>query len=255
MHSFKVDFTDDEIKILKKYNLTISNNERNYVYTYYNKDSIYDWGVPTVFQCHDFAWKGSSWKALLYDFSFWYSQLNPSSDDLLNMKSSFSKQGIFSKIQKTNYIGPLNHGLYINGNHTSNHMWWTIVDLISYLNDDFKSNTFLYVHYPSAVEPKEIVNLIWSKEIKMFQSYLNNLGYSTEKVSEYIENVKKLNTIYRKITPNYYLFIVDREYDLYNAVSRIKKSELFLMKQNIYTLTLNNIIDFKKEIYYDDFFL
>ena len=252
MNSFRVTFTQDEVEIFKKHELIILNNERNYKYSYYKRKHIFDWGVPTKFRCYDFYWEGKSWKNLLIEFALWYISLGFNVETLTNIKSSFSKQYIFSYSNKTNHYGPLNNGLFINGNRSSTHIWWTLTDLIDNLDEKHKTNTVLLVHYPSAIEPKEIIKIIWDKETKMFINYLISLGYSETIAYEYLDNVKRLNNIYRKVTPNYYFFVIDRKIDLFNAVSKIKKNELFMIKEKNFTLTIENVIEFKKEIFYED---
>ena len=130
-------------------------------------------------------------------------------------------------------------------------MWWQILELLKNLSDETKDSAFVKIHYPSAVEPEEIIKFIWKKEIDAFKKFIvdKKLGES-EKI---IESVKKLNTIYRKRYPNWYLFLIDDMQDMSNAFSRIRKMQSFLKNTKEFNSTLGYIIDFKKLLDYDDF--
>lgn len=255
--SFKVEFNLEEKIILSKYNIVFLNNERKYIYYDYSK-FIYEYGVPTFFSCDDFLWNGNDWKSLLEEFANWFIvKTNYNKDVFLKMKLSSNNKSIFTIIKESNCYGPLVNATYIRGNPTSAmQVWRKILDLVSFLSDDIKKNIKVYIHYPSAVEPEKVFTLIWKKEIKMFRNYLSELGYKSEAIEKQINIIKILNSVYKKISPNYYFFIIDRKQDLSNALSRIKKSHNLL---NHYQLNYNqifpiieNIVDFKKELYYEN---
>jgi 5-methylcytosine-specific restriction protein B len=255
--NYKVEFASEENKLLKKNMIIIENNERNYVFTQSDRQErrIGGGGVPNNFQCLDFVWKGSSWKSLMADFTCWYLSLNKlTKEQYIEQKSSFSKQSIFSTTRKTNYLGPFMHGLYINGNHTALHMWWQILDLVNLLDNENKKSTMVRIHYPSAIEPKEIIEMLWKKEIGLFRRYLADLECSSEETRVLIEQVKSLNSIYRKDAPNYYFFLIDRKQDFSNAVSKIKNMSLFQKSETEYLESLKKIIDFRRKLVYDDFY-
>ncbi len=159
-------------------------------------------------------------------------------EKLLEIKLSFSNE------MKTNYIGPFKNNLYVNGNHSGTHMWWQIIELIGLLNREIDSDANLFIHYPSFVEPPDIVTLIWKKEINLFKKYLSDIGYKSDVIEKFVNCAKKINTLYKSITPNYLFFTQDRLSDVYNSISRLKQRYNYLFK--------DNFLDFKKEIFYED---
>jgi hypothetical protein len=250
-----VKFDYSEIKILEKYNVDFMNNERLYVYFNDNKQFVLSGGSIARFECDDFNWKGSSWKKLLEDFSNWFiKKSGKSTDDLLLIRFSSNGKPIFSKTKESNCYGPLINNLFVHGNpSTSNLVWRKILDLVNLLPGNFKTECKGYVHYPSALEPEEIYKLIWRKELRLFKDYLHSLKYSLLNVEKQVETVQYLNTKYRKISPSYYFFIIDRKADLYNAIYKLKLKTNELDYGKLLPV-IENIVSFKKDIYYEDAF-
>lgn len=252
---FNIRFSHDEKISLEKYGLIIENNERNYLYTTKDRKSnlVNGGGTPTYFKCIHFEWTGSSWKQLMIDFTRWIiEKLNFTEEELLHIKSNWSNQTVFSKYERTNYLGPFKYGLYINGNHTATHMWWQILDLADLLDNEQKNHTCVHVHYPSAIEPDEIIKLIWKKEIQNYKKYLFRQKMSANKILESIEVIKVINRIYRKEMPNYYFSNIDRKQDISNALSRLKRMDEYVRESSKLSEHLGLFVEFKKQIKYEN---
>ncbi len=254
--SYDIFYDTNDILVMDKYNLVIKSNERNYLYKF--RDRKVNWinsgGTPTFFKCLDFEWNGSSWKSLMTDFTEWIiDKLGYLDDGFINIKSSWSKQMVFSRDKKTNYLGPFKYDLYINGNHTALHMWWQILDLVELLPNDEKIDTYVLVHYPSALEPREISKMIWKKEIISYKQFLLDRDFSNDQIHHAIESVKRINVIYKNDTPNYYFSNIDRKQDMSNALSRMKRMDVYLKESHQLGTYLDLFVDFKKQLKYSDY--
>lgn len=255
MNYFKVMFSDDEIKILENHNILIINNSRYYIFT--EKDSIPIHGVPHYYRVEDFEYIGTSWKSLLLEFGNWFIKHDFNIVDYVDIKSRFNKV-IFSKTMETNFVGPLDNGLFIN-NNLGVLAWQQIIDLLSYLNIDNKE--VIVIHFPFQRENHDIGKLIWIKEVNLFYRYLLALGYSKENAMMHIENLKMLCKIYREgkkrhsswygttFVTNPYILTADSQQYLSNAISQIKRFEGY---KDEYIPTINNVLDFKKDLYYEN---
>ena len=253
MVSFNITFTDDEKEILRKHRLVINENVRLYAPFVSYENLINEGSSPRFFECLDFDWSGTSWKDLLSEFSAWFCQQGFTRSELLSMNPFFSRVPIFSAEKKTNHYGPFTYGVYFNANRTSLHYWWVMIHMLEQLPHEYKDSTLLLVHYPSALEPPEVTRILWSKEIRVFRDFIRGLGYSPEKVGEYVENIKKLNAVYKEIAPNYYFFLQDIQSDIVNSISRIRKHRSFKYDLENLSLTIDKFKDFKSEVYYSDF--
>lgn len=254
--NFSIKFNNEEKQILQKYCMVIDNGERSYIYRLTNRDLnwVKSGGVPSYFSCLDFIWSGTSWKSLMTDFIVWYTLKSGfSNDKYLEIQSSWSKQSIFSEEFRINYLGPFKNKLYVNGNHTSLHMWWLILDLVDMLVDPGRLETYVLVHYPTALEPKEVSELIWRKEVTLFKEYLSDQDYSEQQIRVMVENLKRINTIFKKVAPSYFFTHIDRRKVLYNAISKIKKTRRYIAKEFEYRETLEKFVDFKKKLNYDNY--
>lgn len=246
-------FSKEEEKILVKNRLVIQNNERNYVFTGNDDFIILDTGTPTFFSCQDFSSSSRSWSHLLTSFTDWFlEKTNLSTDELLKINFDSNDKPIFFEKQQTNCYGPLKNGLYVNGNPTSaNLVWKKILFLAGLISEDTRKSCIVYIHYPGRIEPKEITDLIWIKEMTAFSKHLTLMGYNYASVKKQLENVKILNSKYRQIRPNYIFFTIDRPTDFSNALSILRRQ---IPKDFIpeFIPLLNNIAGFRKEVVYED---
>lgn len=250
---YKVSFSDKDTQILNQNNTIINNNYRSYVHYGSNrKHRVKSSGIPTYFECKDFKWEGSSWKTLMSDFADWFlTKTKFNYEEIVKLRTQFSNQEVFSYINKTNFLGPFKNQLFINGNHTSLHMWWQMLELLNTLDKEYAKDAYVIVRYPSAVEPKENIQIFWYHEIKLFQIYLKKENINNPK--KYLDGIKVFNTIYRKRYPNHYLFLIDNKQDMVIAVSRLRKFEFFQKNEKIYSEVLSTMLDFKKKLIYPDF--
>jgi len=255
MNYFKVVFKSEEIKLLLSHNILINNNLRYYLFD--ERDVISIHGVPHQYMFEDFEYKGTSWKSLLISFGNWFIQKVDEVSNYIHLKNRFQK-AIFSMVAETNFAGPLENGLYINNNLGVN-SWQQIIDLLHFLKIENKG--IIVVHYPFQRENEEIGKLFWIKEVNMFYRYLLGLGYSKETALKHIDNVKKLSMIYKEgkksissrygsiYVSNPFFITADSKQDLSNAISQIKTFKGF---KEEYLTTIDNIMDFKDEMYYED---
>lgn len=253
MRSFRVTFSEDEEETLKKNSIRFNKNERNYLYYGSKRKIIKDFGVPMELDSEDFKWFGSSWKKLFEDFCNHFITIIPDFKVLLTMNPDFSNKKIFLREKITNSIGPLSNGLFIDGNRSPTHIWWSIIYLSELITSDYANSLILYVHYPSAIEPKEIIDIIWKKEIITLHNYLNAYGYNREKIDSVINSVRNLNKIYREKTKNYVFYLIDRKQDLSNAISYIKKTNLYQQNARDFDICFEHITTIKSELLYPDF--
>jgi len=257
MNIFKIEFEPQEKLILKKYKMLIKNNERLYLFD--SNDNIPVYGTPRKYDVHNFHYEGNSWKSLIFEFGNWFldQTRSLSISDYLEINKGFIKS-IFSINQEINYIGPLNNGLFIN-NNLGVFAWNMIIYLLDYLNINDKG--IVYIHFPFSREYKEVATLIWIREVKLFYRYLRGLGYSENSAKVHIENLKKMVLLYYNnnsvglsytnsmdIT-NAYFPIIDNRLFLSTVISKLKKYQGYTSS---YHATLDNLVTFKKEIYYED---
>ena len=106
MNIFRVDFTNEEIDILCKYNVIIKGNERNYIYR--ENDFIPEYAVPVYYEIYDFSFTGTSWLTLIEEFSEWFIYNKTDSLDLLSLKNRNNKN-IFSNVKRPGFSGPLSN--------------------------------------------------------------------------------------------------------------------------------------------------
>ncbi|HHX69420.1 MAG TPA: hypothetical protein GX708_15420 [Gallicola sp.] len=251
--TFYVEFTEEERKILKKHNIVIINNERNYIITSKDDVNINISGSPTKFKCGDFTWEGLFWKDLLISFAtFVVSNTNLTEEELLKVNFESNDKNIFSKRKKSNHYYLKTAKIYINGNPTiGNLVWKKIIQLSILLKKELQDYCEVYIHYDSAQEPREVIQVIWNKEIRMFLRYLQRLRYNKEEVLRQGKMVSKLNSVYRKLSPNTYFFLIDRKEIMSRAISRLK-STMSIEEYKPYASLIENISNFKKELYYSE---
>lgn len=254
--SYDIFYDINDVLVMDKHNLVIKSNERNYVYKF--RDRKVNWinsgGTPTFFKCLDFEWNGNSWKSLMTEFTEWtIDKLGYLDDGFINIKSSWSKQMVFSRDKKTNYIGPFKYDLYINGNHTALHMWWQILDLVELFPNEGKLDTYVLVHYPSALEPREISKMIWKKEIINYRQFLLDRNFNNDQIHHAIEAIKRVNILYKNDTPNYFFSNIDRKQDISNALSRMKKMDVYMKESHQLGAYLDLFVEFKKQLKYADY--
>lgn len=252
MNYFNVIFPKEDIEVLKENNIIIKNNERFYIFD--EHDFIPKYGVPVYYKIEDFFFNGTSWKDLIFGFGNWLIK-KIDITKYININNRFGKN-IFSKTKEINFIGPLENGLYIN-NNLGVKLWQQICDLLDLIGIENKGNIF--IHYPFHRESEEIGKLLWKKEVKLFYRYLLGLGYNKDDAMNHIENLKKLCSIFKDGTKkhiyldlfeyvtNPFILTVDSRQDLANLISKIKKFKLY---KDEYYSTLENIVDFKNELYY-----
>lgn len=253
--TYSINFNSIEKEILKKYNLEIKSNKRNYIYHYSDKGkkTIYGGGKPRYFKCMEFEWEGNNWNDLLLSFTKWIlKKIVLSENDFLNIKFNWTNQEIFSRTKRTNFIGPFENDLYLNANHTAVHIWWQILGLADLLTDLDIENTYLKVYYPSRVEPKEISEIIWRKEINSFIKFLTDQNHSEIEIKNSIQALKKVNTIYKIFAPNYIFSNINGIKELNKAFSRLQRLESY--KNEYFDLHPHIIefVKFKKVLLYND---
>jgi hypothetical protein len=257
MNYFKVIFNSEQKKILEENNILINKNERFYLFD--ETKSIPAHGVPRRYDVDDFKYEGTSWKTLLIDFGNWFIQKRECNYNYVDIKNRFQKK-IFSIEMETNFAGPLDNGLYINNNLGVNSWQQIIIDLLTIIN--IKDKGVIVVHYPFQRERVEIGKMFWLKEANMFYRYLLGLGYSKEMALNHIDILKKLCLIYKEgkkiinswyggatYVSNSYFLTADSKHDLSNAISKIKTLSGYIDE---YQSTIENIIDFKNELYFED---
>lgn len=255
MNIFRVDFTNEEIDILCKYNVIIKGNERNYIYR--ENDFIPEYAVPVYYEIYDFSFTGTSWLTLIEEFSEWFIYNKTDSLDLLSLKNRNNKN-IFSNVKRPGFSGPLSNGMYIVSNYGVR-SWQLIIDMLNHIN--IKNKGHIIVRFPFHREYTEIGNLIWKKELKIFFKYLRLLGYSKERALTHLEVLLTLSKAYKKhkrkvdslgfvldIT-NPYILTVNSKYELSNMISTIKRFSEFKKE---YIPIIENMIDFKNELYYKE---
>jgi hypothetical protein len=255
MNYFKVVFNSEEKQLLFKHNILINNNLRYYLFD--EREDIPVHGVPHQYIVENFEYKGTSWKSLLISFGNWFIKKCDDVSDYIYLKNRFQK-AIFSRVAETNFAGPLENGLYIN-NNLGVKSWQQIIDLLNFL--DIQNKGIVVVHYPFQRENEEIGKLFWKKEINLFYRYLLGLGYSKELALKHIFNVKKLSVIYKEgkksisswygvmDVSNPFFITADSKQDLSNAISQIKG---FKGYKEEFSTTIENIMDFKDEMYYEN---
>ena len=145
---------------------------------------------------------------------------NPKTDDyLLNIKYSWSKTEVFSKIKRTNYT-PF-RDLYLNTNHTSTHALMSIQCLLRAYGVDPKECYLLINRHPIA-EPADVREYIIDREKRGFSKSLLARRFSFTRVSKILSNFDVMNKLLAKTCPNFdnfYLF--DDYYYFTNYKSKV----------------------------------
>lgn len=248
-----ITFNSDEEKIFAENRLVIENNERNYIFTGTDDSIILENGNPTFFACEGFTSFARSWKELLTLFADWFLEnTNLTNEELLYTNFVSNGKPVFLSERQSNCYGPLKRGLYVNGNPTSaNLVWKKILFLAEMISIETKESCLIYIHYPSMIEPKDVTNIIWVKEMTAFTKHLMFMGYNNSSIKKQIENVKILNSKFRQNRPNYIFFIIDRPVDFSNALSLLRRQipKSFIPE---YFPLIENIISFRKEIVYEN---
>lgn len=252
MTVFYAVFSNQEKKVLQKYNVIIKNNKRYYIFQ--ENAFIPMFAAPAYYKILDFAYIGTNWVDLFTNFVEWIISKHPD-EDFKNFRSRGDKL-IFSTTTKPGFTGPLSNGLYL-GNNYGVKTWLFITDILVRLRV-FEHSTIV-VTFPFHREYPEIGELFWRKEVVSFYKYLRLLGYSDDRAKTHTGNLRKLNELYRQEKrrvdaagfiydiSNPYILTVDDRQTMSNTFSLLKRKRQFLKK---YITTLNHVAEFKKELHY-----
>lgn len=253
MNYFDVRFSEEEIRLLKHKKIMILENQRYYIYD--KNDYIPRFSTPFFFRFHDFHYQGKNWTDLIFSFGNWYTKKFDYLDNIIFLENSFD-QRIFSANKDINYIGPLASGYFINNKLGSN-TWIQIIDMLKHVG--YSDGEIIFIQYPFQREDSKITEMINKKEQSLFYRYLIGLGYNLNDVKKHIENLIELNWIYNKVKyketknnqpiTNNKIITACNKAELSNAFSHIRLSKYF--KEEFYS-TIENLSDFKSEIYYEN---
>ncbi len=194
----------------------------------------------------------NSWGNLLCRVSNLLLKLYPEYiEKITDFRCPWTKAVMFSLEQKTNYK-PIEHGLFLNCNHTALHSCWFLQDLLDYFKIDKGSIHFL-IHRPCSAEPKNVKEYI-EKRFKngLIDFICSRHNKSKEYAQKVIGNIEKyLNPMLAKISKSYTnFFLFDDNATLYNYVKKVR--EAIAQKLNFEEkakMVLNKYLDYLVEYY------
>lgn len=135
--------------IYEKYKIHVINGRRYYEYNVDEKLPLLDYTIPYYFKYNDIEIYDRRWTMMALKIVQELDKRNPKTDDyLLNIKYSWSKTEVFSKIKRTNYT-PF-RDLYLNTNHDSMHALMSIQCLLRAYDVDPKECYLLINRHPIA---------------------------------------------------------------------------------------------------------
>lgn len=166
----------------------------------------------------------TSWVEMIKEVASVLLEINPKSiEELKEFRTDWSKQCYFSEVKKTNYR-EINDGLFVNCNHTALHSCWLIQDLLDFFEID-KANVIMYIHRPSAAEPKDVRAFLLEKRLTKFKEYLfSKYSKTDEQCDKTINNINKYLTPFLTKTSKSYnnMFLFDDYLTMYNYCDKMK---------------------------------
>lgn len=234
--------------IYEKYKIHVINGRRYYEYNVDEKLPLLDNTIPYYFKYNDIEIYDNRWTMMALKIIQELDKRNPKTDDyLLNIKYSWSKTEVFSKIKRTNYTPFRN--LYLNTNHTSTHALMSIQCLLRAYDVDPKECYLLINRHPIA-EPADVREYIINRERRGFSKSLLARRFSFLKVSKILSNFDVVNKLLAKTSPNFDNFYLFNDYYYFTNY----KSKVIEKANLVYQDKPKNIVLVKKYLdYYDDY--
>lgn len=213
-------------------NVVFSGKKRYYIEDLTERDYNLENTTPYQIEILDNPIEAHSWGAMLCQIANLLLKLFPDYlSNIMEFKCGWSKAAMFSKEAKTNYKS-INHGLYMNCNHTALHACWVIQDLLDYFKID-KSTVKFLIHRPCSAEPAHVKAYIEKRFKRGFIEYLMTYHKRTEEQANKIITVieKYLNPMLAKISKSYTnWFLFDDNATMVNYVKKIKEQITFSIK-------------------------
>ena len=234
--------------IYEKYKIHVINGRSYYEYNVDEKLPLLDNTIPYYFKYNDIEIYDNRWMMMALKIVQELDKRNPKTDDyLLNIKYSWSKTEVFSKIKRTNYT-PF-RDLYLNTNHTSTHALMSIQCLLRAYDVDPKECYLLINRHPIA-EPADVREYIIDRERRGFSKSLLARRFGFTRVSKILSNFDVVNKLLAKTSPNFDNFYL---FDDYNYFTNYK-SKVIEKANLVYQDKPQNIVLVKKYLdYYDDY--
>lgn len=165
---------------------------------------------------------------------------------MLNIKYSWSKTKVFSKIKRTNYT-PF-RDLYLNTNHTSTHALMSIQCLLRAYDVDPKECYLLINRHPIA-EPVDVREYIINRERRGFAKSLLARRFSFARVYKILSNFDVVNKLLTKTSPSFDNFYLFDDYYFTNYKSKvIEKANLAYQDKPLNIVLVKRYLD-----YYDEY--
>lgn len=206
-------------------NVVFDGTRRYYIEDLTTRDYILENTTPYQMKIYDYCIEEKAWGNLISKALKLLLGKNPDRlDGICDFRCKWSKAAMIAREQKTNFK-KINHGLYVNCNHTALHACWFIQDLLDYFSVD-KSSVYFLIHRPSGAEPKEVKNYIEKRTKRKFSYYLQEKYNKDEDyANKVISNIDKhLNKILESQSRSYVnFFLFDDKNILYNYIQKARR--------------------------------
>lgn len=169
----------------------------------------------------------NSWKGLLTNLvKYFLENTLKSREELLNFSFSWTEIKPFKETKDIVNVVKLNNGLYFSVNHSANHSFWAIQELMDLFG---ACGGQLVIHRPSHSEPKEVCDMIKKLRLSQFKDFLCDIKSLPEEKADKI--VKTINGPFNKLlresrTSNNDFFLFDNCLYLSNYKSKFISSLL-----------------------------
>ena len=212
------------MNVYEKYGVVVKNKERFYVETLYERDYLLEGATPVYLLINDIYISDRTWIGLLPKIAnYLQKKYSKSVDELLSFRTQWSKQAVFSDVEKINYSLAFDR-VYLNTNHTAIHSVWLIQDLLDYFGVN-KEMTTLLIKRPPSIEPKEVKDFVKQQVKEEFKSFLIDKKLEEKAINNVINGIEILNTYLQKITKTYNdFYLLDNSLVFANCKSRLLKN-------------------------------
>lgn len=227
--------TFDELS--KKYGIVLLSNKRFYREDLTKRDFTLENTRPEYFRIMGDEFSESSWGKLLKEaVDYLIQEYEPTRDELLSMRTEWSKQKVFRENATISAHQILDCGLYLNTNHTALHSCWLLQDLLKFFNVDLK-NVELLIHRLPIAETREVKDFFINTNKENFRYFLLNIEKKSQEYYKVVENgIKYIDQFINRYFQSYESMYLIDDILIYGS---IKSKLLQKMKDTTFTSEKN----------------
>lgn len=236
----------DFIMIEEKYNIKYIDRIRCYKFDLSLRQFNLDYCSPRELIIDDKSIFETSWIHMLERLiNYLVHKHSLEKEKLLEFRVEWTNREIFQENKETiSFYGPLENGLYFDGNHSSTHLLWIIQDILVYFGE-LVNEIHLYVKIPVLKEEKEVVKYFKEKSLEMLIFFLKNrLNFDSVKLEGFIKNFYKVDKVFEKLFKNQVsLLLMETKliYSTYKSrfLEQLRNNQGFLKYEKTFTYVLD----------------